>query len=153
MSETHEELSLVRGELQAALGRIQSLEQEIEDAKTRREEEAARREQREERDEAAAIAERVGIPRARIQEAIEAARRADEKERLRPVIGELMQEARDAQAAEEEAARAAEEEEKKTRRPSRARAARDDDDTNGKVEDSAPAMPHWSERALGDLLR
>lgn len=140
MSEPLPELA----ELREAIGDLSTAFQEFRDAQTAKEQAAAKEDIREAKADLDQIAKESGISRASIEKAVAEARRAERKEELRPILEELLAEAKEGD---------------------------DDNKTNGDVkepkavkppatppppkpnEDEHPTHEHWSERKLSELLR
>jgi uncharacterized protein (DUF3084 family) len=123
------ELASAVQELRDALG-------ELREATTKAEKEEARGEVREARADLAATARELGLDPKRLQAAAEEAKLSDERERLRPLLIELL---------DEELAIEPEDGDPKAE-------PKAEPESEPPKEDSAPLLGHWSERPLSSLF-
>lgn len=120
--------------------------QDLKDASTP----AERREAREDADEAeqdlAATAKRLGVSRKTLEDSIQAARRAERKDELRPILAELLAEAKEEPAPVDEEPETKEE-------PEPPASVKPVAKPRVVAPDTEPVKPHWSESRVGDLVR
>jgi hypothetical protein len=96
------------------------------------------------------LARELGIPRVKLDASIKAAKDAERKEELRPIIAELLAEEEERLRLGEETAAAEAEAAKKPLKEKKAGGA------SGAVEpvaDTEPVVEHWSERSVGELIK
>ncbi len=141
-------------ELAGSLGELRQAFEDLRTATTAGERSSAREDVADVREDLDETAARLGISRATLDKSIKAAKDADRKEELRPILKELWDELRAADADDD-----SDDDDKpapKKRKP-RARAASSstDDDTDDAqpVVDTDPVREHWSERGVGGMLR
>lgn len=124
----------------AVTGLADALKQQRE-AETSREKQAAKTEVAEARADLDQLAKEIGVSPAKLREAADNAKRQEEKERLRPLLIELL---------DEEIA------DKPDDEPVDDDPDQDEGDPDPEPEpepDTAPAQEHWSERTIGGLLK
>lgn len=159
---TREELA----ELRSGLETLSDAVRELREARTP----AARTEARKDVDEAEedldATARRLGVSRAKLEESIAAARKAERKEELREPLRELLEELRaehddDDQADDDGAGANGKKKPAAKKKPAVRRAgsssSSDDDAGSGGDDpphvDDPPVREHWSERGIGSMIR
>jgi hypothetical protein len=108
-------------------------------ASERREAQADVRDAREDLDE---LAGRLGISRKTLDASIAEARRAERKDELRPIIAELLAEAKTEEPEPEPKPK-----------PKKAQPKAEEPKSDEPVPDLEPMRPHWSEQTVGNLLR
>jgi SMC interacting uncharacterized protein involved in chromosome segregation len=113
-------------DLRHALEEIQQAQDELREASTARERAEAQENVSDAREDLDALASRLGISRSALNESIAAAKKAEQKEELRPIIAELLEETK-AQEPEPAAVKA--------------------------EPDNEPAQEHWSQRGVTELIR
>lgn len=152
-------------ELRTGLSELREAVQGLNTARTPDERRRAREDVYDAEEDLDATARRLGVSRAKLEESITAARKAERRDELRPILEELI--------AEREAAAAAADDDgdddgkgkgkgkgddkgkgSTTRR--RSSSSSSDDGGAGETEpvvDTEPVVPHWSERGFGSLVR
>lgn len=137
-------------QLKAGLEEVRGLVLEL---KTSRQP-AERAEIRQELDEVEAdvekLAKKYGLPASTIRDSIAAAKRAERKDEMRDVVRELLEEMIDADDEDDLVDEVADEVQKPKAKP---RAPKPDPVVDEPVEDTAPFVPHWGDRSIGDLLK
>jgi hypothetical protein len=128
------------GELAGAMRELSEAVEELKQARSQPERREAQADVREAKADLAATARELGLDPKRLEKAASEAKAADEKERLRPLLIELL---------DEELAEAGEEAAGAVQETAAAAAAAVPDPPKP---DSEPRMGHWSERPLGSLL-
>ena len=135
-------------DLQGAVKDLAAALQAKNDAETATERQEAHEDVKDARADLDQVAKDLGIPVAKLRAAAENAKREEEKERLRPLLIELLDEviATDEPATDEQPAD----------EPATDDAASDEDaaaELDGEeIEDTAPTKAHWSEGTFSDLL-
>lgn len=153
-------------DLRQSLEELRAANQALQEANTERERQSARDDIGEAREDLDALAGRLGISRSALDSSIAAAKRAERKDELRPIIAELLEEARadeqaqreEREAVEREEQEAAEREEQEAseREAAEAAAAAAASERKPKpaaTPDNGPSKPHWSEKGVSELLR
>lgn len=132
-------------DLRAGMDELRQALQDLKDASTP----AERREAREDADEAeqdlAATAKRLGVSRKTLEDSIQAARRAERKDELRPILAELLAEAKEEPPVEEGL--------KPEKEPVPPASVKPVAKPRVVAPDTEPVKPHWSESRVGDLVR
>jgi transposase-like protein len=113
---------------------------ELKAASTPAEKEEAREDVEDAEADLGAVARKLGISPSALRKATADAKRAEQKENLRPIIQELLDELVGDDDEDEPEKPVAEEKPKRERAPK-------------KEADSAPVVTHWSDRSVMDLLR
>lgn len=157
---TAAELAGVRGEITEAFDELRQGLADLKDAATPAQRQEAQGDVADAQRDLAAAAQRLGISPEKLQEAATEARKAERKEELRPIISELMTEAKEAadqEAADQEAQRLADEEANKTKGDGKTKddgkTKKDGASVTELVPDTEPVTEHWSERGVGALLK
>jgi len=96
------------------------------------------------------LAKKYGLPASTIRDSIAAAKRAERKDEMRDVVRELLEEMIDADDHDEVVDEVLDEVEKP--KP-KSRTPKPDAVVEDQVQDTAPHIPHWGDRSIGDLLR
>ena len=130
-------------ELRSTVQGLADALQQQREAETSREKQAAKEEVKEAKADLDQLAREMGVDPARLREAAEKAKHDAEKERLRPLLAELLDEELASGDEEEPADDPAEEKEEEPA---------DEEEPPAPPEDSAPIAEHWSERTVGRLL-
>lgn len=140
-------------DLRAGMDELRTAFQDLREASTP----ADRREARDDVDDAeqdlAATAKRLGVSRKTLEDSIQKAKQAERRDELRPILAELLAEAKENDTTPEpgeekdgadDAAVPASTESAKPARSPRPRVTEPD---------TEPVKPHWSESRVGDLVR
>lgn len=130
-------------ELRTAVTDLAAAFKQREEAETAREQQAAREEVAEKRADLDALAKEMGVSPAKLREAAENAKRDEEKERLRPLLMELL---------DEEIEKPDDEPKTDDEKPDEDKPVEEEPKPKP-PEDSAPIAEHWSERSVGSLLK
>lgn len=148
--------SLPEGVTKAEFSELQTTVRELADAlkaqadaKTPDEKLAAHEDVVESRADLDALAKELGVSPSKLREAADKAKRDEEKERLRPLLVELLDEELPAPNREQDEP-ADDETEPAADEPDDTPAPEEELDTA--PVDSAPSIPHWSEKTVGQLL-
>lgn len=144
---------ITAAEMAAVTAGLDELRQAMDDLRSA----SSEREKREARDEIAdaredldALAKQLGVSRERLDSSIAAAKNAERKEELRPIIAELLSEAEEARTAAANEPEPGPEPPAAEPKPSKPPAATAPPPPPG---DSEPARSHWSEKPVGSLIR
>jgi DNA repair exonuclease SbcCD ATPase subunit len=133
--------------LSEALNELREQYAELREAETPTEKREVREEIADTRDDLETLARRLGVPRKTLEESIGAAKRAERREELKPILAELLEEER-----EREQVAAEEGEPPKPRRKPKPKPDEPAGD-EPPVADTEPVKPHWSEASIGELVR
>ena len=128
-------------ELKGAVTDLATALQSLRDAETSREKQTAREDVKDARADLDQLAKEMGVSPAKLREAADNARREEEKERLRPILLELL---------DEEIADKPDDDEPT---PDEEETPAADEPAPEPPEDTAPEQQHWSERTIGGLLK
>lgn len=154
---TAAELAAVTG----ALDEIRAGMEELRAASTPQERRDAKADVADAEQDLDALAKRLGIPRGKLDESIRAAKQAERKEELRPIIAEILAEAEAAKAdppPDDTGDDPPKDDPPKADPPKETDPPKADDPPKDPPKadppkDTEPVKPHWSERAVGDLVR
>lgn len=127
----------------AVTGLADALKQQRE-AETSREKQAAKEEVAEARADLDQLAKELGVSPAKLREAADNAKREEEKERLRPLLIELL---------DEEINDTPDDDEKTDDEPKPDEKPEPEPEPAPAPEDTAPEQEHWSERAIGGIFK
>ena len=127
---------------EAVTGLADALKQQRE-AETSREKQAAREEVAEARADLDQLAKELGVSPAKLREAADNAKREEEKERLRPLLIELLDEEINDTPDDE----TPDDEPKPDEKPD------EEEEEAPAPEDTAPEQKHWSEQSIGGLFK
>lgn len=117
--------------------------QELREARTPEERREAREDAEDAEESLEKTARRLGVSRAKLEESIKAARAAERKEELRPIMVELLEELKGD----------AEPEPKPKPKPKPKAGANGRRETGEPPGDTAPVKEHWAEKSIGNLVR
>ena len=139
----------------AALDEIRQAQDDLREASTQAERREAAGDVADAKQDLDKLAQALGIPRAKLDASIKAAKDAERKEELRPIIAELLAEEDERRAEEERAEQERLEAEAAGKKPPKEKKA---GGANGAaadpvVGDTEPVRPHWSEKSIGDLVK
>lgn len=156
---TREEIS----ELRNGLDTLSDAVRELREARTPDDRREARKDVQEAEEDLDTTARRLGVSRAKLEESIAAARKAERKEELREPLRELLEELRaehdkdDDKDDDEDDDKDDKGKKKKpaprARRSSPAPSTDDKDDNDPPKLDDPPVREHWSERGIGAMIR
>lgn len=143
-------------ELRDALEDLRSSQQELRDASNANDKRSARRDVQDAREDLDELAQRLGISRATLDGSIAAAKNAERKDELRPIIVEILSELNDG-AGDDDDPPADDDPADDDDPPADDDPAADDDPPAPKQRkpkpDTEPVKPHWAERGVGELLK
>lgn len=148
-------------ELRSSLTGLSDAVRELREARTPDERREARQDVREAEEDLDATAKRLGVSRAKLEESIAAARKAERKEELREPLRELLEELRaesdDGDDEDGDAGKPKPKPKPKAKRKpassSSSSSGDDGDDDGAGAGDTEPIVPHWTERGIGALLK
>lgn len=151
-------------ELRSSLTGLSDAVRELREARTPDERRRAHEDVEDAEEDIDATAKRLGVSRASLESSIAAARRAERKEELRPVLEELLEELKGSSDDDDEdddgagdgagpKKKPAAKKKPATKKPPASSSDDDEDDDRGGVGDTEPIVPHWSERGIGALLK
>ena len=111
-------------------------------------------------DDLEATARRLGVSKEKLQESITAAKKAERRDELKPILEELLDELLEPDDDDDDDTPAAPAKKPAAKKPAAKKEPDDDDDAGGAGDDdgkpagdSGPLKPHWSEAPLGGILR
>ena len=130
-------------------------------ASTAGERKAARADVADAEDDLEATARRLGVSKEKLQESITAAKKAERRDELKPILEELLDELLepDDDTGDDDDTPAPAKKKPAAKKPAAAKKEPADDDAgdagddDGPLADSEPLKPHWSEAPLGGILR
>lgn len=151
-------------ELRAGLDDLADSIADLRKASTPAQKHAAKADVADAEDDLEATARRLGVSKEKLQESITAAKKAERRDELKPILEELLDELLepDDDAADDDDDTPAKKPaaKKPAKKPAAKKEPADDDDAGGAGDDddkpagdSGPLKPHWSEAPLGGILR
>lgn len=144
--------------LRRDLDELREAYDELREATTAAERERAKASVSEEREDLDETARKLGISRASLDQSIAAAKRAERKQEIGPIVRELLDEIADehekaeAEEAEREAEAIAAGKPKGTPKP-KPKPAAAADGSSEPPDDSVPIVEHWTEKRISEVLR